>query len=192
MTDPTGVGVALVANRGDYPVAGDFVPVPGDVPAGTSRDITLTVPVGKDRVPAGGGQGEGDDAPLRGDTTAPGEPTGDAASTPTTATSPDRDRSTVRTPPLGVTSAGVHPLLVSVSGTPADGDARPLGETRTMLPVAAARTTGGARVRPRGRAPTPPATRTGPVPTAPRGPRRPPDVPLAARRDDRGDTRPDR
>ncbi|MDN8578727.1 hypothetical protein [Corynebacterium bovis] len=138
VTDPTGVGVALVANRGDYPVAGDFVPVPGDVPAGTSRDITLTVPVGKDRVPAGGGQGEGDDAPLRDDTTAPGEPTGGAASTPTTATSPDRDRSTVRTPPLGVTSAGVHPLLVSVSGTPADGDARPLGETRTMLPVAAA------------------------------------------------------
>lgn len=111
VTAPGGVATSLLANQGEYPWVGDFVPVDGTVGAGQTRTLTVTVPVGEPGAPADG-------------TTDGMSGTGDA----------------VTLPGLGVTGAGVTPLLFNFNGTSADAGPAYLAGARTTLTVTDAAT----------------------------------------------------
>lgn len=68
VTEPGGVATSLLANQGEYPWVGDFVPVDGTVGAGKTRTLTVTVPVGEPSgdTPADGMSGTGDAVTLPG------------------------------------------------------------------------------------------------------------------------------
>lgn len=107
---PAGVATSLLANQGEYPWVGTFVPVEGTVEAGSTRTVEVSVPVGGS-----------DDGTSAGETSG-----GDAG---------DAEGGGVTLPGLGITGAGVHPLLFNFNGDYGESGTAYLAAARTTLTV---------------------------------------------------------
>lgn len=111
VTEPDGVATSLLANQGEYPWVGAFQTLDATVRPGESLDITVRVPVGQS------------------DDWYPDNTDGDGASV-----------DDVTLPGLGLSGAGVHPLLFNLNGSLGDADTSYLAGARTTLTVTDERT----------------------------------------------------
>jgi hypothetical protein len=106
VTEPDGVATSLLANQGEYPWVGPFQTLDATVRPGESLDITVRVPVGQS------------DDWYRDNTDGDVAPVDD-----------------VTLPGLGLTGAGVHPLLFNLNGSLGGADTSYLAGARTTLTV---------------------------------------------------------
>ncbi|MGO3186015.1 hypothetical protein [Corynebacterium variabile] len=106
VAEPDGVATSLLANQGEYPWAGPFQTLDATVGPGESLDITVRVPVGQ---------------------------SDDWYQTDADATGATADDVTL--PGLGLSGAGVHPLLFNLNGSLGDADISYLAGARTTLTV---------------------------------------------------------
>lgn len=105
-----GVATSLLANQGEYPWVGEFIPVDTTIAPGKVQEIRVTVPVG--------------------------ESTGVDADTDSGSADSTSSADSVALPGLGILNTGVHPVLFNLNGTLGDGDTSFLAGARTTLSIA--------------------------------------------------------
>lgn len=112
-----GVATSLLANQGEYPWVGEFIPVDATIAPGKVEEIRVTIPVG-----------ESAEENSAKDTSA--HPTNSDSSN-----SSANSSTSVSLPGLGIIGAGVHPVLFNLNGMLGDGDISFLAGARTTVSI---------------------------------------------------------